>query len=306
MVEINWHVVNNGLDFLESAVELLGSGGAREVKYAALHLSASIETLLKVRLAREHWTLVVADPREAQRTKYEAGDFKSATIDQALDRLAGIANVAISEKDRQRITSLNRTRNQIAHFALIGDNPLATRATVARAMEALLRFIEKELAPGAPDDERELINDTYASVMERIREIEVMVRERMKSLKPVISQAGVPVVKCPECLNEAYLFADGEPGSCLFCAYRLAGVVAADDYASNVLGESEYATVKDGGEWIVGHCHICADRALVDGIVTTGSVKPPKDAFLVGTTVSGASLIGALGAVSGSRRGQMR
>ncbi|MGW3365711.1 hypothetical protein ACWDOR_22535 [Streptosporangium canum] len=279
MVEINWHVVNNGLDFLESAVELLEAGGEREVKYAALHLSASIETLLKVRLAREHWTLVVADPREARRTKYESGDFKSVPIDQALDRLVNIAGVAISDEDIKRIKSLNRTRNQIAHFALIAENPLATRATVARAMEALLRFIEKQLAPGASLEERKIIDATYSHVMEQIRQIEVMVRERMNSLKPIIAQADVPVVKCPECLQDAYLFSDGTAGKCLFCSYNKSGFVAAADYATNILGEDEYSTIKDGGEWIVSQCHLCADTALVDGIITTARMKATQGCF---------------------------
>ncbi|MEO3855657.1 hypothetical protein [Acrocarpospora sp. B8E8] len=279
MVEINWHVVNNGLDFLASAVELLKAGGERDMKYAALHLSASIETLLKVRLAREHWTLVMADPGMAKRADYEAGNFKSVSIDQALDRLTSIASVTISKKDIDRIRHLNRTRNQIAHFALIGEAPLQTRATVVRAMESLIRFIEKELAPGAPDDEREIIDATYSSVMEQVRMIDVMVREIMNSLKPTIAEATVPVVKCPECLQDAYCFGDGKPGRCLFCSYEQSGYVAAADYAGNVLGESEYRTVKDGGEWIVSRCHICFDSALVDGIQTTAEVDATQGCF---------------------------
>lgn len=125
MAEVNWHVVNNGLDFLASAVHLLGSGESRKVQYAALPLSASIETLLKVRLSREHWTLVVSEPGHARRKDYETGDFKSVTIDQAVERLVEIAGVAISDEDRKWIKNLNRTRNQIAHFALIESNPLA-------------------------------------------------------------------------------------------------------------------------------------------------------------------------------------
>lgn len=279
MAEINWHAVNNGLEFLESAVNLLNEG---EVKYAALHLSASIEILLKVRLAREHWALVVADPREAQRTKYDTGDFKSATIDQVLDRLVKIANVAISEEDRKRIGNLNRTRNQIAHFALVGDNPLATQATVARAMEMLIRFLEKELAPGAPANERNLIDGTFSEVMEQIREIEVLVRERMNSLKPAIDQAELPVVACPDCQNDAYVCADGGPGRCLFCSYHFEGEVVAEDYASNILQASKYLAAKMRSEWPVSYCHECGNHALVRGIITTAKVHAEVCCFSCG------------------------
>ncbi|MFC5823228.1 hypothetical protein [Nonomuraea insulae] len=282
MVEINKHVINNGLDFLESAVELLGTGDKRDTKYAALHLSASIETLLKVRLAREHWTLVVADPAKAQRTKYETGDVKSVSIDQALDRLTKIANVAISAKDLSSFQGLGRVRNQIAHFALIDDDPLATQATVARAMEALIRFIEQELAPGADAEEQEIIDATYTHVMEQIHKIKVLVRERMKALTSTIAQTDLPVVKCPQCLQDAYLFADGSPGACLFCSYEKPGDVAADDYASGVLGESEYRTVKHGGRWIITYCHNCSTKALVEGIVTVGAVEATHGCFACG------------------------
>ncbi|UBU13468.1 hypothetical protein [Nonomuraea gerenzanensis] len=278
MAEINWHAVNNGLEFLTSAVSLLNDG---EVKYAAVHLSASIEILLKVRLAREHWALVVADPREAQRTTYDTGDFKSATIDQVVERLVKIANVAISDEDRKRIRSLNRTRNQIAHFALVGDNPLATQATVARAMEMLLRFIEKELAPGAPDRERKLIDATFSEVMEQIREIDVLVKERMNSLKPTIDQAEVPVVACPDCQKDSYV-CDGGPGRCLFCSYQFAGDVVAEDYASNILHASKYLAAKMRSEWPVSSCHECGADALVRGVLAMAKVQAEVCCFSCG------------------------
>lgn len=278
MAEINWHAVNNGLEFLTSAASLLNEG---EEKYAAVHLSASVEILLKVRLAREHWALVVADPREAQRTKYETGDFKSATIDQVVDRLEKIANVAISEDDRKRIKNLNRTRNQIAHYALVGDNPLATQATVARAMEMLLRFIEKELAPGAPDSERNLINGTFSEVMEQIREIDVLVKERMNSLRPAIEQAEVPVVACPECEKNAYV-CDGGRGRCLFCSYHLEGEAVADDYASNILHASKYLAARMRSEWPVRNCHECGAEALVLGVLTMARVQSEVCCFSCG------------------------
>lgn len=267
MDDINWHVVNNGLNFLESSVEFLENGDARQAQYAALHLGASIETLLKARLAREHWSLAVADPGKAQRKKYESGEAASATIDQTIERLIQVAGVDISNEDHRRIKNLNKTRNKIAHFALLGENPLATRATVARAMEALIRFIERELAPGAPGKERKLIDSTLAHVMAQVREIDELAKERMKSLQSTISASEVPVVTCPECLQDAYHLSNGEPGKCVFCSCNKAGDVVASDYASNVLGEDEYRAIKYGGEWIVHHCHICGEEALVDGVI---------------------------------------
>jgi hypothetical protein len=224
----------------------------------------------------------VADPREAQRSRYDTGDFKSATVEQVLDRLVKIANVAVSDEDRKRIGSLNRTRNQIAHFALIGDKPLATQATVARAMEMLIRFIEKELAPDAPDKERKVIDATFSEVMEQIGEIEVLVKERMNSLKPAIDQAELPVIACPGCRNEAYVCADGGPGRCLFCSYCLDGDVVAEDYAANILQASKYLADKMRSEWPVSYCHECGANALVRGVLTTARVHADLCCFSCG------------------------
>ncbi|WP_157547816.1 hypothetical protein [Nonomuraea candida] len=223
----------------------------------------------------------MADLREAQRAKYEIGDFKSVTIDQALDRLVNIANVTISDKDLRRIKGLNRVRNQVAHFALLSDNnPLAIKATVAPAMEALLRFIERELAPGAPDEERRLISRTYRSVMEQVRTIEVMVRELLNSLKPAIAEADIPVVKCPECMQDTFLL-EGK-GRCLFCSYSPIGIVSAEAYVENVLGKSRYRAVKHGGERPVSNCHWCGEEALVHGLQATATVDAAHGCFECG------------------------
>jgi ssDNA-binding Zn-finger/Zn-ribbon topoisomerase 1 len=282
VAEINWEVVNNGLDFLGSAVEHLAQDDPRALRYAALHLAASIETLLKARLSREHWTLVVADIRAARRDKYETGNFVSVGTEEAIKRLDHVANVTISIEDRERIQNLTKIRNQVAHFAHVDRNSLATQATVARAMDALIRFIERELAPGAPDDERVTIDSALVVVIEQIRLIDMMVRERMNSLKPEVAQAEFPVVTCPECEQDAYIFRDGQNGKCLFCGYDRDGAVAAIHYAENVLNESEYTTVKDGGEWIVHYCLNCGKMASVEGIMTVASVEANYGCFACG------------------------
>ena len=66
---------------MESTVEHLADGTDRDLRYAALHLSTAIETILKARLAREHWVLVVSDVNPARSTSYHTGDSQSVTID---------------------------------------------------------------------------------------------------------------------------------------------------------------------------------------------------------------------------------
>lgn len=47
LVDVNWGVFNNGLDFLESSVDYLADSSNRTLKYAVLHIFASMETLIK-------------------------------------------------------------------------------------------------------------------------------------------------------------------------------------------------------------------------------------------------------------------
>jgi hypothetical protein len=68
---LDWQVVQNGLDFMENAVADMAAGDEARAKYVALHLFASIEVLIKARLAREHWSLTVANIGKATRAGYE-------------------------------------------------------------------------------------------------------------------------------------------------------------------------------------------------------------------------------------------
>jgi hypothetical protein len=59
-----------------------GTPSARDLKYAVLHLQAATEVLLKVRLIREHWTLVFKNPDKATLVSYASGDFISIRLDE--------------------------------------------------------------------------------------------------------------------------------------------------------------------------------------------------------------------------------
>ncbi len=84
-------LLENGLDFLISSLNHLTSASGRpgsktaitidpseleqkrRLKYALLHLCASIELIFKERLRQEHWSLVFKEISKANRTAYDAG-----------------------------------------------------------------------------------------------------------------------------------------------------------------------------------------------------------------------------------------
>ena len=60
---VNFTLLENGLDFIWSAVEHLGVASTkRDLKYATLHLVSGIELVLKERVRREDWSLLFPDP----------------------------------------------------------------------------------------------------------------------------------------------------------------------------------------------------------------------------------------------------
>ncbi len=86
-LHIEFTLLENGLDFIWSAVEHLGTDSSkRSVKYAVLNLAAGIELILKERLRRESWKLVFADPEKADEHAYKRGAFESIRLKPPLPR----------------------------------------------------------------------------------------------------------------------------------------------------------------------------------------------------------------------------
>jgi hypothetical protein len=140
-LEFSFPLLENGLDFLASAVALLGDEpahgqhavvpeaaqprgpGSREFKYALLHLAAGIELVLKERLRRVHPSQVLVKPESFDQAKYDIGDFKSVSPGQAVDRLRE-HGVVISDHDAAKLRQLIAKRNKAQHFS-ITDTPAA-------------------------------------------------------------------------------------------------------------------------------------------------------------------------------------
>ncbi|MGV9754161.1 hypothetical protein, partial [Nocardia farcinica] len=135
---------------------LSGKPSARDLKYAVLHLQAAIEVLLKVRLIREHWTLVFKNPDKATLASYVNGDFISIGLDETLARLKGIAGIDLSENTKRSFARLAKERNKLQHFGLEIQASEAIENLVGEVFDALLLFITEHLKPDATDHERKV------------------------------------------------------------------------------------------------------------------------------------------------------
>lgn len=105
-------LASNAFDFLQQGIDEFD----KAPKYSVIHFCAAVEMLLKARLMREHWSLIVAKPEQAKITKFIAGDFISVTLDEARVRLQDIAGENITDEAFNSFRTLANHRNKMIHF----------------------------------------------------------------------------------------------------------------------------------------------------------------------------------------------
>lgn len=229
--DMDYTPVRNGMDFLLSAFDHLsqreGEPGARDLKYAVLHLQAAVEVLLKARLIREHWSLVFSDPGKAKRTDYEKGSFHSCTVLGAVDRLNNIVSLQISKEQRQAISNLADTRNALTHLGHT-SSVYAVESQAAHVLDFLLNFIHEELRP-VLSKEGPFVETTMDDLRTRLGQVKALVKHRVQRIEGELRPFAGHTVQCPDCQQWALVLGD-EP-LCHFCLTRFAPEEAAVWYA---------------------------------------------------------------------------
>lgn len=226
-VSIDYPPVRNGVDYLASVVQHLGSPaltrgaehlpGPRSVKYAVLHLQAAVEVLLKARLQREHWSLVFSNPATATRASLADFSFESCTTNAAVERLRNIAQVPISAEEAKALKDLARDRNALQHYGF-QHNVRAVESRAAIVLDFLVRFLDTELLPKLGPDELASIHPDLEMARTRLTDIKSFVRQRMNRLRGN-DLAGLEhrTAHCNECQQDA-LVVDADGAQCHFCS----------------------------------------------------------------------------------------
>lgn len=106
-------VANNAFDFLKRSIEELDE---KRVKFSVIHFYSAIELLLKARLLKEHWALIVGKPENADKEKFVKGDFQSVSMAEAAQRLSRIAAEGLTKAEQDCFDELRKHRNQMVHF----------------------------------------------------------------------------------------------------------------------------------------------------------------------------------------------
>lgn len=105
-------LTRNAFDFLERGI----SEFDKSPKYSVIHFCAAVEMLLKARLMKEHWSLIVSKPDQANLAKFMAGDFISVTLEDARARIRDVAGEDIGDDAYNSFRALANHRNKMVHF----------------------------------------------------------------------------------------------------------------------------------------------------------------------------------------------
>lgn len=270
---------SNALAFLRRAIAQINLAGSdsQQLTFAVVDIAVAIEILLKARLVREHWSLILAEVDRADKATLLSGRAKTVTPDQAIKRLVGVASLPLVTSDKKsddRATQVQRLldlRNRAAHFTLAGEDCVGIRAQLGVGLHLALWLLDTEFRDvnetGDPAVQ-EMVTELIGDVAGEIGKVAELVDVRLRELEDELETAQV-CVKCPRCAQPTLMLGP-EVGvaRCPFClSLEADGTSVATEYVEISLNLSSYDVIKDGGEWPIHPCPDCGESSLVDGIV---------------------------------------
>lgn len=223
-------LLDNSLSFLyrgaDGAANAYGVGDSQGLAFAVADLAVAIELLLKARLAREHWTLVVSNLEGASLDKLRRGDVKTVTPEQAEGRLASVMGLDLgsslqSSDFTKDLKKLLRLRNSVFHLSILETDAGAVLANATNALDFATRLIQNEW--GNTHDK------VVREVLLRVRRLKEFVQQRLSGFKETLEEAFF-VLRCIECEQDAAIVDAGEV-RCLFCTAHEEGSDYADFYS---------------------------------------------------------------------------
>ena len=202
------NLLENALDFVLSAGERAVRDTPRDWKYSILDLANGVELLVKARLEMEHWTLLFANPDQANLTKLQRGDFTSVNFEVACLRLGNIIGIKIEEPARKHLVDLRKLRNQITHYSTELDSERA-KSLVAKCLSFCITFCQQE--------NMEVSQSQLGNLHQALHGYQEFVDERMKAIAPDL--ADLQVWECPRCWQKTVVGIEDDI-RCKFCSVR--------------------------------------------------------------------------------------
>lgn len=111
-LEVFTSLAENAFEFLERSIQDF----EKSPRFSVVHFCAALEMLLKARLMREHWSLIVSKVETANRAKFQQGDFVSVTMEQAVARLREVVGLQLPVEACKSFEAAAKHRNKLIHF----------------------------------------------------------------------------------------------------------------------------------------------------------------------------------------------
>lgn len=215
-------VVRNAFDFLGRSIDEL----EQHPKYSVIHFYSAIELFVKARLLKEHWSLIVAKPEQADKARFQCGDFQSVGLKDANDRLTKVADDGLLGEELKCFDGLRLERNQMVHFAHAaqGDDDAAKKEMERIVSDHAKGWLYlRRLLAGRWSEHFAAHADTIQAMDERMREQTKSLERKFLLLTDDIEAAkrsGSHFMHCPSCGFES--FEVGAPvwvgiGKCMTC-----------------------------------------------------------------------------------------
>ncbi len=193
----------SAFDFLERSIEEIKD----RPKYSVIHFATAVELLLKARLMREHWTLVVERASDVTLDNFLSGQCKTVTQGDAIKRLNGACNENISKDAVAQFAKIAAHRNQMIHFFHEAGTTKAGQAMIEGIVkEQCLSWYYLERLLSDWGDQFEEFDTKIATVRWRMKQNRAFLSVAFDRLKPKIeadSKAGTAFQDCSGCGYEA-------------------------------------------------------------------------------------------------------
>ena len=200
-------ILESAMDFIHKSIdELRQDLKSSNLKYSIVHFHAGLELLLKARLIKEHWSLVVAKRKHISKTNFDLGNFMSVSFSDSINLINGVFDASgrpeeISQKAKEAFMAVASLRNKILHFYSDVESEVRQRE-IARKHFSALRYAQSWL--------KETGSGVFAQYAERMRSdlsqlrkyLEFVYEEQKDNIESY-RKKGFYIIECPGCSFDA-------------------------------------------------------------------------------------------------------
>ena len=206
----------NARTFIESAVDYASEKWLPAPTFAAVHLAAGIELLLKARLAMENHQELAKRNGSVSTRQFDEGDFESINVRECLERLDALGVFRLNVRQRSDLRVLQLLRNRAVHYIAPTENEV--KAVLGRGLNLFIEIDTSEFSHWDPPHQ----GRTLPKLIEQLRENEEFVLARLSSIGDELGKSLRPrthyLDECPHCVQDAVVI-QGDYFRCLFCGY---------------------------------------------------------------------------------------